>query len=201
MRIGYFGGTFDPPHRGHLAVARAARGRFALDIVLLAPTGRQPLKPEGPSAPFGDRLAMTELLCAGEHGLEASAIDAPQPDGRPNYTADTLSRLREDLPGGATLFAIAGADAFLGLPHWRDVPQLFQLAEWIVVSRPGFPLAQLGALALTPAQRARVHLLDGLADTASATALRAHLRAQQSPEDLLPKAIWEYIRDHRLYLA
>ncbi len=197
--MGYFGGSFDPPHRGHLAVARAARQRFALDRVLLAPTGRQPLKPDGPSASFNDRLSMTRLLCAGEPGLEASAIDVPHPDGSPNYTADTLSRLREDLPASASLFAIVGADAFLGLPQWRDVTQLFELAEWIVVSRPGFPLAQLQAMPLTETQHAGVHLLDGLADPTSATALRARLRSLQPCEDLLPRDLCEYIEAHRLY--
>ncbi len=97
MRIGYFGGSFDPPHRGHLAVARLARDRFGLDRVLLAPTARQPLKPGGPEAPWPDRLRMTELLCLGEPGLEASAIDGPRPDGAPNYTVDTLRRLRIDV--------------------------------------------------------------------------------------------------------
>ena len=201
MRIGYFGGSFDPPHRGHLTVALAARERFALDKVLLAPTGRQPLKPDGPRASFGDRLAMTELLCAGQTGLEASAIDAPSPDGGFNYTADTLTRLRANLPPTAELYAIVGADAFLGLPHWHGVEKLFALAEWIVVSRPGSPLEQLEAMPLRPEQRGRVHLLDGIADPTSATHVRARLREGQPCEPLLPMTLCEYIRAHRLYGA
>ncbi len=199
MRIGYFGGSFDPPHCGHLAVARAARDRFALDRVLLAPTGRQPLKPEGPAAPYADRLRMTELLCAGEPRLEASDADAPRPAGEPNYTVDTLGRLREALPAHAEIFAVLGADALLGLPQWRGVPELFALAEWIVVSRPGFGLGDLQGLALTPAQRARLHLLDGVADPASATDLRARLRVALRCEESLPRSVFEYIQQHGLY--
>ena len=75
MRVGLFGGSFDPPHRGHLAVAEAVRDRFALDRVLLAPAAIQPLKPGGAQASFADRLRMVELLCEGAHGIEASTID------------------------------------------------------------------------------------------------------------------------------
>lgn len=201
MAWGYFGGSFDPPHRGHLHVAQAARQRFALDHVLLAPTGRQPLKPGGASASFADRLAMTSLLCDGQPGLQASSIDAPRDDGTPNFTADTLRRLHDSLPAGARLFAIVGADAFLGLPQWRDADKLFTLAEWIVVSRPGVSPRQVEAMPLQPSQRARVHLLPGLADPTSATDLRARLSASQSCQDLLPEAVCDYITAHGLYLS
>lgn len=199
MRLGYFGGSFDPPHGGHLAVATAARDRFWLDQVLLAPTGRQPLKPGGATAPFAERLAMTRLLCAGVPHLEASDVDAPRPDGSPNFTADTLTRLRASLPPDTSLFAIVGADAFLGLPKWREVGKLFTLAEWIVVSRPGFELAALDTLGLTLAQRARVHPLGEIADPTSATDLRARLREEQPCDDLLPTTICSFIQAHHLY--
>ena len=90
MRIAFFGGSFDPPHRGHVAIARAAIERLALDKVWMAPVGAQPLKPDGFSTSFADRLAMVELAVAGEPGIVASAIDAPRSDGRPNYTFDVL---------------------------------------------------------------------------------------------------------------
>src|ERR1700734_1006739 len=97
MRVGFFGGSFDPPHLGHLAVARAAAQAFALDTVLLAPTAHQPLKPHGADAPFEDRLAMVRLLCAGQPGLEASELEAPTEAISPNYTIDTLRALRAEL--------------------------------------------------------------------------------------------------------
>ena len=120
MRVGLFGGSFDPPHRGHLAVAEAVREKFALDRVLLAPAAIQPLKPDGAQASFADRLRMVELLCEGANGIEASAIDGPQPGGKPNYTIDTLHRLRDELPPDAEIFVIVGADAFLAIRQWKD---------------------------------------------------------------------------------
>ena len=119
MRVGFFGGSFDPPHRGHLAAALAAADRFGLERVLLAPTARQPLKPDGPVASFEDRLEMVRLLCEGSARLEASAVDAPAADGQPNYTIDTLQRLQGVFGADETIFVIVGVDAFLGLRRWR----------------------------------------------------------------------------------
>jgi nicotinate-nucleotide adenylyltransferase len=213
MRIGYFGGSFDPPHRGHLAVAGTAAAAFALDQVLFVPTSHQPLKPEGPSAPYADRLAMVELLCAEAPApsgstakFRASALEAPLPGDPPHYTVDTLATLRSTLAPADTLFVLVGADAFLQLPQWRSPERLLTLAEWIVVSRPGFDPARLEALMqslkLTPAQRSRIHLLGNLADPTSATALRQALAAQPPsavPLDGLPPSIRAYMQTHHLY--
>lgn len=182
-------------------MARAVRDRLALDQVWLAPTGRQPLKPGGPAVSFADRLRMTELLCGNERGLQATAIDAPRPDGEPNYTVNTLRRLKETLPPGAQIFAILGADAFLGLPQWRGVPDLFALAEWVVVSRPGFPLNDVQGLSLTQSERARLHILPELEDPTSATALRGRLRAGLPCGQWLPDPVLHYIQEHGLYQA
>ena len=200
MRIGYFGGSFDPPHLGHLAVARAARDRFALDHVLLAPTARQPLKPGGPVASFADRLAMTELLCLDEPGLGASAIDGPQPNGAPNYTVDTLRRLHSELAATTPdlqLFAILGADAFLTFPHWREPEELLRLAEWIIVSRPGHLLPTLTVPGPNPSDR--LQLLKDISVPISATTLRSWLRAGGDSQSLLPHSVYRYIRNHHLY--
>ncbi len=96
MNIGFFGGSFDPPHRGHIALARLAMDRLGLDRVLLAPVGVQPLKRDRPQADYSDRVAMTRLAIEGQPGLEVSLIDAPRADHRPNYTIDTLRALRSD---------------------------------------------------------------------------------------------------------
>lgn len=199
MRVGYYGGSFDPPHRAHLAVACAARDAFALNRVLLAPTGKQPLKPSGAMAPFADRLAMVELLCRGQDALQSSAIDAPRPGAEANYTVDTLLRLSAGLPPDTELFAIAGADAFLTLPHWRSPGLLLELAQWIVVSRPGVPPGALDELTLTPEQRARVHWLGTLQDPASATNLREQLQHGAVSSAALPEDVAAYIAGHRLY--
>ncbi len=199
MRIALFGGTFDPPHLGHLAIATAAADAFQLDSILFAPAGRQPLKPNGNSSSFADRLAMTTLACAEDERFHASTIDAPRPDGQPNYTADTLAELEQTMPA-VVLYNLVGADTFLSLPHWRDPARLLELAEWIVVSRPGFSLDDLSALALTPHQRTRVHLLQTVHEDVSATRLRERLHTGDLCTDLLPTAVASYIHTHRLYL-
>jgi nicotinate-nucleotide adenylyltransferase len=151
MRVAFFGGSFDPPHLGHLAVARAARAAFALDTVLFAPVGMQPLKPEGPSASFEDRVAMTRLAIAGEPGFQVSLADAPKsadernsaPGYTPNYTIATLERLRTSLAPGGALFCLIGADSFFGLRRWHRAAELPFIAPLIVASRPGQPLQNL----------------------------------------------------------
>ena len=209
MRVAFFGGTFDPIHRGHLALASAAADAFALDRILFAPVGRQPLKPEGTTASFADRLAMVTLALAESTtnirqpatcDFVASTLDAPHADGSPNYTVDILATLQQQL-SSATLFVLTGADSFLALRRWRAPDQLLALAEWIVVSRPGSPLteAQFAPLALTAAQRSRIHLLPTVDEDVSATDLRRRLQAGEPCPGLLTPAVAAYIHSHHLY--
>ena len=200
MRIALFGGSFDPPHRGHLAIARAAADRFSLDSILFAPAGLQPLKGRGAGASWEDRLAMTRLACAADPRFVASTLDAPHPDGSPNFTVDTLVALR-GLEPDAMLFALAGADSFHTLAHWREPERLLALADWIVVSRPGHELSDPAGLTLTAAQRGRVHLLDTIHENVAATDLRERLRDGDPCTDLLPAEVSNYIRTHHLYLG
>ncbi len=197
MRIGYFGGTFDPPHRAHLRVAQAAAEAFALDRVLLAPTGVQPLKSTAPQASYDDRLAMTRLLCADDPKLEASDLDAPHEDGSPNYTIDALDRLRADLPR-AEIFVITGADSFATLPNWHAYERLLSEAEWIVVSRPGTSMDDLPML---QAQRRRIHLLTTVDEDISASAIRERLRVGVSCDKVLTATVNLYIARMHLYHA
>lgn len=210
MRVAFFGGTFDPIHRGHLRVACAAADAFGLDRILFAPVGTQPLKAKRPMASFADRLAMVRLACnSGQPITDArfavSTLDAPRQDGAPNYTVDTLSALAHEYPT-ATLFVLTGADSFLTLPSWRSPAQLLELAEWIVASRPEFALPedffnlpQIAALNLTPTQRTRIHLLNNVYEDVSATELRRRLRTGDPCTGLLPSAVSEYIQARHLY--
>ena len=224
MRVALFGGTFDPIHCGHLRVAAAAAGAFALNRILFAPVGRQPLKSEAPAASFNDRLAMVALALSQtrvEDGrtippdprFALSSLDAPRLDGAlnytPNYTIDTLAALALEYPT-AQLFMLTGADSFLTLRNWRSPEQLLAVAEWIVVSRPDFPLTpdflDRSEFPFTPAQRARIHLLPGVHEDISATALRALLHDDSAAhsshpalDQWLPPAVATYIRDHHLY--
>jgi nicotinate-nucleotide adenylyltransferase len=204
MRVAFFGGTFDPIHRGHLAVAAAAAAHLALDTVLFAPTGLQPLKPGRPTAAFADRLAMVALACAtampGSGGTRylASDVDAPRADGRPNYTVETLALLAAELPTDR-LFSIVGLDSFLSLPRWREPRRLLELAEWIVVSRPGYRLA-VGAMELYGAEeRGRIHWLRSVEEDVSATELRLRLAAGDPCPDLIPAVVGEYVAERGLY--
>ena len=200
MRIALFGGTFDPPHRGHIAIAKAAADTFALDRVLFAPTGRQPLKLATEPTPYAVRLALTAAACESDPRFTVSEIDAPHPDRTPNYTVDTLAALALLHPQ-ATLFNLAGADSFLSLHHWRSPARLLALAEWIVVTRPGYTLddAALAPLALSDTQRARVHILAGVAEDISATILRERLHRGDPCADLVPAPVAAYIAEHDLY--
>lgn len=201
-RIALFGGSFDPPHLGHIAIARAAADQFHLDQVLIAPAGLQPLKPGGASASFAQRLAMTALACEADARFRLTELDSPHPDGKPNYTAESLRRLVAEHPG-ATIFNLAGVDSFLTLAHWHEPQQVLALAEWIIVSRPGFPLGATApdpdGLALTNAQRARVHTLNTVHEEVSATRLRERLQDGDACTDLLPAAVSAYIVRHGLY--
>ena len=212
MRVAFFGGTFDPIHRGHLRLASATADAYALDRVLFVPVGNQPLKPGPTVASYADRLAMAEFaLVPGilhrpapgsspDPRFAVSTLDAPRSDGSPNYTVDSLAALARELPS-ASLYVLTGADSFLDLRRWRSPDRLLALAEWIVVSRPDFPLSesQLAPLALTPAQRARVHLLATVHEEVSATALRRRLQARDPCTGLLPPAVADYIQTHGLY--
>jgi nicotinate-nucleotide adenylyltransferase len=203
MRIALFGGTFDPIHRGHLAIATAAADAFALDLVLFAPAGRQPLKPDGTPTAFADRVAMTGLACAVDRRFTVSELDAPRDDGSPNYTVDTVATLQREMPA-AKLFVLVGADSFLDLPRWHEAERLLQSVEWIVVSRPGFVLPEslleeLPGGAFKAATRERIHVLHSIHEDVSATELRERLHNGEDCSDLLPAAVMRYIREHRLY--
>lgn len=209
LRVGFFGGTFDPPHNGHLALARMARELLRLDRVLIAPVASQPLKLDQQATPYQDRLAMTELAIAGEPGLELSTLDAPRPDGSPNYMIDTLGRLRAQMPASAQLFVLCGADAFLSIRQWHRPQDLLMDYPFVIGARPGFDLSRLaqalpeplsvaaeennqpGLLILglreprlqraaTAPRHSRLYLLPDLSNDISATELRAELDARPS---------------------
>jgi nicotinate-nucleotide adenylyltransferase len=216
MRIAFFGGTFDPPHKGHLAVANAAIDRLELDQVVMAPVGSQPLKTGSGHASFEDRLAMVTLAVADEPCLVASDIDAALPDGRPNYTIETLHRLREKLNPSDTLFCLLGADSFLTLKRWHQCAELLLYCDFIVAGRPGFSLDQINAalpdgirttpmsrehfrLSGTSGEASSLFLLPDLDQDVSATEIRAALAEGTEQQTLLPPAVAEYIRAHGLY--
>jgi len=220
MRIAFFGGTFDPPHCGHIAIARAAIRRLALDQVLVAPVGTQPLKGDSAHSSFEDRLAMVKLAVAEEPGLMASDVDAPLPNGQPNYTFDTLQRLRGQLQPTDMLFCLLGADSFLTLKSWHRCAELLVFCDFIVAGRPGFALKEINSalpegvdnigecqeagytrftLSGPSGQSSELFLLPDLDQDISATEIRAALAEGSTPQTVLPSAVADYIRVHGLY--
>jgi len=206
-----FGGTFDPVHAGHLAVARAARDALVADVALL-PAADPPHRPP-PGASAADRADLVALAIAGEPGL---AIDRRElgRDG-PSYTVDTLRQLRAEAGPAAPLAWLVGADAFRGLAGWHDWTALFSLSHFVVAVRPGHGLDALPAalakacagrwtqdpagLALAPA--GGLFVLDLPPHPASATELRRRLRAGEAPGEWLPPAVAAEIARRGLYRA
>ena len=146
QRVAFFGGSFDPPHLGHLAVAHAAFAALTLDTVLFAPVGAQPLKPAGATVSFDDRVEMTRLTIEGERAFRLSLVDAPKPGGKPNYTLETLQAVKNELPQHSRLYCLMGADSFGGFQQWFRAAEIPFVAPLIVASRPGQPLTDLKEL-------------------------------------------------------
>jgi nicotinate-nucleotide adenylyltransferase len=188
LRLGVMGGTFDPIHLGHLVAAEAAAEHFKLDSVIFIPAGDPWQKTTYASAQ--DRLAMTKLAVAGHSNFQVSTIDIDRPG--PTYTVDTLQELR-NLEPSAELFFITGADSLSGIGTWKQVEELWPLATFVGVSRPGH------ALKAPIYAGARIELLEIPALSVSSTGIRAKVDSGESIGDLVPEAVSEYIKDQNLY--
>jgi nicotinate-nucleotide adenylyltransferase len=209
-RIGLVGGTFDPPHVGHLALARAARDAFGLDEVRLVPTGRSWQK-AGAGSSSAQRLAMTRLAVAGLAPTERLTVDDREVrrDG-PTYTVDTLRELRAELGDETALVLVIGSDQLRNLPTWHRWTELFGLAHVAATQRErvgldGLPaaleheLAARGRQALPDAPAGAIVLFSMPAVPVSATALRAQLQRGERPDGLSPPAVLDYIGSNGLY--
>jgi nicotinate-nucleotide adenylyltransferase len=187
LRIAIFGGTFDPVHNAHLAVAREAARTFDLARVLFVPASQPPHKSRATSAGYEDRYRMVELACEGEPLFQASRLEADQ---QCSYSIDTIERVRATLGPADELFFLIGADAFAEIESWHRWRDVVREASFIVVARPGHSYG-------TP-PGARVGRLDTVALPVSSSQIRARLAAGESPDEL-PPAVLEYIRQRRLY--
>jgi nicotinate-nucleotide adenylyltransferase len=212
MKLALFGGTFDPIHRGHLAVARVAQRRYGLQQVLFVPSGLPPHKP-GPSlTPFHDRHAMVALATAGEDGFFPSRLEDPEliaadraasghtTDQAVTYSIDTVRRLKRMLEPSDRLFFLIGIDAFLDIAKWREPEALLREAEFLVANRPGFSLPDvLEALPEGVRATATLHLLASVQSPISATQIRSAARRGRDVEHLVGPAVADYIRKAHLY--
>jgi nicotinate-nucleotide adenylyltransferase len=183
-RVGVFGGTFDPVHVGHLAIALAALESVPLDRVLFVPARRSPLKDRDPLASASDRVAMLESAIASEPRFGLSRVELER-DGV-SYTVDTLEALRSE----GDLFLILGSDALADLARWRAPDRIRELASILVAARPGAPEAD-------PVHRARA--FDAPRLDISSRELRARAARGMSLRYLVPDAVWEHISKRGLY--
>ena len=221
MNIGLFGGTFDPIHRGHVVVARAAAERFALKQVHFVPASKPPHKSVA-RTPYLHRFAMLALALQKEKDFIPSLLEAPDGSDRPSYTLDTVKRAQQELGRAAKLFLILGIDAFKEIAIWHKATELLRTVEFIVASRPGFSLGDAaGALPkeLQPPKsvlktfakgtgsgdlvldrgRVHLHLLPEVEAPFSSTAVRAAVAGKKSLARFVTPEVAEYIRKQHLY--
>jgi len=198
VRLGILGGTFDPVHVGHLALAEAARTAFGLDRVLFIPAAVPPHKPGGAVAAAEERLAMVRRAVDAAPYFAVSEVELERQG--PSYTVDTLADLQQRHPG-AELYFITGADEVLALDTWHDPQRLLQLARFIAATRPGFDLSRLAQMEsrLGPVARGRLLPLEWLELGLSSTDLRRLLSEGRSVRYLVPERVVEYIEERRLY--
>ena len=185
------GGTFDPIHHGHLVAASEVASVFGLDAVVFVPTG-QPWQKDGRGvSPAEDRYLMTVVATASNPRFTVSRVDVDRPG--PTFTIDTLHDLAVEYPG-AELFFITGADALAQILSWKDAEDLFDLAQFIGVTRPGYDLSE----AALP--EGRVQVLEVPAMSISSTDCRERVRSGEPVWYLVPDGVVQYIAKHDLYL-
>ncbi len=228
MNIGLFGGTFDPVHKGHLALAQAAMERCKLHRVCFVPANIPPHKQKQPLTPFAHRFAMLALATANEKAFVPSMLEAPEESTtsrkdrqeKPNYTIDTVRQMKRSFKASDRLFLLIGMDAFADIASWHQAEALFRECEFIVAGRPGYSLADVAnALPQSLRPRAEVtkpfhkqaasgdlvlpgvslHLMGDLHQAASATAIREAAAAGKPLGRFVEPMIAEYIKKMGLY--
>jgi nicotinate-nucleotide adenylyltransferase len=192
VRLGVMGGTFDPVHHGHLVAASEVQSKFDLDEVVFVPTGQPWQKTERAVSPPEHRYLMTVIATASNPRFTVSRVDIDRPG--PTYTIDTLRDLRSERDV-SELYFITGADALDQIISWKDADELFELAHFIGVTRPGHVLDKSGL----PVDR--VSLMEIPALAISSTDCRARVEAGKPVWYLVPDGVVQYISKHRLYAA
>jgi len=218
MNIGLFGGSFDPIHRGHLALAQAAASRYSLRQVLFVPANVPPHKQKQPLTAFIHRYAMVALGTQDERGFVPSLLEATS--GGVNYSIDTVRRLKQTLKKSDRLFFLIGMDAFKDIAEWHEARALLAECDFIVASRPGYSLRDVAeslpedlrppAAVARPFQKqpakgdlvlpgVTLHLLEGINRSASATAIRAAAAQGKPLTRWLDPRVADYVRKQGLY--
>ncbi|HEY0867782.1 MAG TPA: nicotinate-nucleotide adenylyltransferase [Fimbriimonas sp.] len=194
MRIGILGGTFDPPHVGHLALARAAQTQLELDEVLFLPAARNPLKPRSSRTDGKHRLEMVRRLVQNEDRMAVSDMELTR--GGVSYTVDTLGELHMVQP--ADYWFILGADALRGFGEWKSPHRLLRLCRLAVAVRP--PMSPQDALVRLPEEyREKVDIVSMPPMAMSSTEIRERLARGKGTLDWVPETVLRYIQTNKLY--
>jgi nicotinate-nucleotide adenylyltransferase len=217
QRLGLFGGTFDPVHNGHLAVAGRVQEAFGLDNLWFIPAPVPPHKPghidNRDISSFADRAAMLELALDDHKGFTLSCLENELPT--PSYTVDTLQEIRKRLGLEVQLYFIIGVDAFVEIDTWKDYLQLPALANFVVISRPAYQLDRVyeiisrcytnychepqSSVWEPQGQGKKIHLLAMEPVVISSTEIRRRIAEGQAIDNYVPAPVAAYIREHGLY--
>lgn len=196
-KIGVLGGTFDPPHNGHLSIAQHALTQLELEQVLFAPTRQPPLKETNAITPIEHRLEMVRLAIAPYPSFVLSRVDVDR--AGPTYTVDTMRLLRDQFGGNAELFFVMGMDSLANILKWRTPRKLIELCTLAVFNRPGFRV-DLDELEIKlPGLRERVVFIPASALDIAASDLQRRVRKGQSIAQWVPATVARYIAEERLY--
>lgn len=198
MRIGFFGGSFDPVHNGHLELARCCQKQAGLDEIWFTPAAVQPLKQRGPRATKADRLAMLELAIAEEPKWRVCRLEFDR--GGVSYTVDTLREIRVERPDDE-LFILLGSDTLREIFAWREPEEIFRLATPLFVERAGAPQPEVPTIVLESISGGQVvpQSIHMPAMSVSSTEIRDLIGAGQTIDDLVPPTVAEYIVKNGLY--
>ena len=197
LRIGVFGGTFDPVHVGHLIAAERATELLHLDEMLFIPAGEPWFKSDEPVTDAEHRLNMVRLAVESNPRFRACGVEVAR--AGPSYTVDTLEQLHSSTPDGAEFFLVLGLDALAEIHRWRRPERVFELATVVGVSRPGAEFDPNALDTALPYSAGRVIMLDVPLVDVGATELRRRAAEGNSLRYLVPDSVEEYIREHRLY--
>jgi nicotinate-nucleotide adenylyltransferase len=198
LRLGILGGTFDPPHYGHLVLAENARVQLRLERVLFVLAGHPPHKPDRPIAPANHRVAMVEAAIADNPAFVLSRVDLERPG--PHYTVEMLALLQQEYPQ-ADLFFLLGGDSLAQFLTWHDPAGIVREARLAVMRRPGYEPDLAGLERAVPGVRERLVWLDAPYLDVAASGLRRRAHEGLPLRYLVPPAVEAYIHEHRLYEA
>lgn len=200
MRLGVFGGSFNPVHLGHLILAEQCREQTGLDRVLFVPAARPPHKRDQEMAPFERRAEMLALALAGNAAFAVSDIEKDRPG--PSYTADTLSDLQER-HADAELLLVMGGDMVVDFPSWHQPQRIAELATLLIAGRPGWQLPDVAEmereLGLAEGKHIRFVKVESPLIGISSTEIRRRVAEGRSIRYLVPRAVEVYIQDKKLY--